>query len=176
MYGLPSICKSPQSDVCSWYDSFNEHMPVWSSAIICIIFWHHIHNTLTLWSKVTLKKSTDTHRIHTVYAIWTFTNVATSAHHRSLTWARLFQSMPSNTTSLTLILLTWRIWWAPNNDSKWQMGFFLAFKGLISIVLLSFQMLSYIQIFLPKLPLDISQLPFKLHSPCPSTFITFPSR
>jgi len=24
---------------------------------------------------------------------------------------------------LTLILLTWRIWWAPNNASGWQMGF-----------------------------------------------------
>jgi len=23
---------------------------------------------------------------------------------------------------LTLILLTWRIWWAPNNASRWQMG------------------------------------------------------
>jgi len=33
---------------------------------------------------------------------------------------------------LTLILLTWRIWWAPNNASKWQMGFNSAFKGLIS--------------------------------------------
>jgi len=32
--------------------------------------------------------------------------------------------------SLTLILLTWRIWWAPNNASKWQMGFNSAFKGL----------------------------------------------
>jgi len=31
---------------------------------------------------------------------------------------------------LTLILLTWRIWWAPNNASKWQMGFKLAFRGL----------------------------------------------
>jgi hypothetical protein len=31
---------------------------------------------------------------------------------------------------LTLILLTWRIWWAPNNVVKWQMGFNLAFKGL----------------------------------------------
>jgi hypothetical protein len=31
---------------------------------------------------------------------------------------------------LTLILLTWRIWWAPNNTSKWQMGFNSAFKGL----------------------------------------------
>jgi len=31
---------------------------------------------------------------------------------------------------LTLILLTWRIWWAPNNASRWQMGFNSAFKGL----------------------------------------------
>jgi len=33
---------------------------------------------------------------------------------------------------LTLTLLTWRIGWAPNNASKWQMRFHLAFKGLIS--------------------------------------------
>jgi len=32
--------------------------------------------------------------------------------------------------NLTLILLTWRIWWAPNNASRWQMGFNSAFKGL----------------------------------------------
>ena len=31
---------------------------------------------------------------------------------------------------LTLIMLTWRIGWAPNNASKWKMGFNLAFKGL----------------------------------------------
>jgi len=31
--------------------------------------------------------------------------------------------------TLTLILLTWRIWWA-NNVSKWQMGFNWVFKGL----------------------------------------------
>ena len=31
---------------------------------------------------------------------------------------------------LTLILLTWRIWCAPNNASRWQMGFNRAFKGL----------------------------------------------
>jgi len=39
--------------------------------------------------------------------------------------------------SLTLILLTWKIWWAPNNASKWQMGFNSAFKGLMSILTLS---------------------------------------
>jgi len=31
---------------------------------------------------------------------------------------------------LTLILLTWRIWWVPNNASRWQTGFNSAFKGL----------------------------------------------
>jgi len=32
--------------------------------------------------------------------------------------------------TLTLILLTWRIWWAPNNASKWQIGFNWVFEGL----------------------------------------------
>ena len=31
---------------------------------------------------------------------------------------------------LTLILLTWRIWWAPSNANRWQMGFNSAFKCL----------------------------------------------
>ena len=31
---------------------------------------------------------------------------------------------------LTFSLLMWRIWWAPNNASKWQMGFNSAFKVL----------------------------------------------
>jgi hypothetical protein len=35
---------------------------------------------------------------------------------------------------LTLILLTWRIRWAPNNASKWQMGFNSAFKGLMHLL------------------------------------------
>jgi len=37
----------------------------------------------------------------------------------------------ANTTKLTLILLTWRIWSAPNNANRWQKGFNSAFKGLI---------------------------------------------
>ena len=36
-----------------------------------------------------------------------------------------------NLRGLILILLTWRIWRAPNNASRWQMGFNSAFKGLI---------------------------------------------
>ena len=35
---------------------------------------------------------------------------------------------------LTLTRVTWRIWWAPTNASKWQMGFNLAFKGLIKLI------------------------------------------
>ena len=35
-----------------------------------------------------------------------------------------------NRSSLTLNSLTWKIWWAPNNASRWQMGFNSAFKGL----------------------------------------------
>ena len=33
-------------------------------------------------------------------------------------------------THLTLILLTWRIWLAHNNVSRWQMGFNSAYKVL----------------------------------------------
>ena len=33
-------------------------------------------------------------------------------------------------TYLTLILLTWTIWRAPSNASKWRVGFNSAFKGL----------------------------------------------
>jgi len=33
---------------------------------------------------------------------------------------------------LTLILLTWRKWLAPNNVSRQQMGFNSGFKGLIA--------------------------------------------
>jgi len=36
---------------------------------------------------------------------------------------------------LTLYLLMWRIWWAPNNASKWQVGFNSAFKGLSTILI-----------------------------------------
>jgi hypothetical protein len=41
----------------------------------------------------------------------------------------------SHCISLTLILLTWTIWRAPTNASKWRMGFNSAFKGLTLILL-----------------------------------------
>jgi len=41
--------------------------------------------------------------------------------------------LPQNALSLTLILLMWKIWLAPNNASRWQVGFNLTFKGLRSL-------------------------------------------
>jgi hypothetical protein len=38
---------------------------------------------------------------------------------------------------LTLNPLTWKIWWAPNNASRWKMGFNSAFKGLIAYCAIS---------------------------------------
>ena len=42
------------------------------------------------------------------------------------------------TIVLTLILLMWRIWWAPNNARRWQMGFNWALKGLTLRLLMSY--------------------------------------
>jgi hypothetical protein len=36
---------------------------------------------------------------------------------------------------LTHILLMWKIWRAPNNASKWQMGFNTVFKGLMRVLM-----------------------------------------
>ena len=41
-------------------------------------------------------------------------------------------------TRLTLNPLKWRIWWASNNASRWQMGFHSAFKGLMTHVKVRF--------------------------------------
>jgi len=48
--------------------------------------------------------------------------------------------------TLTLILLTWRIWCSPSNASKWQLGFNSAFKGLNSLQ----NKLRDLKAFLPK--------------------------
>ena len=45
----------------------------------------------------------------------------------------------SGILTLTLILLTWRIWRAPNNASKWHMRFNSAFKGLIRVSIYGIQ-------------------------------------
>jgi len=51
--------------------------------------------------------------------------------------ARTNRQMPFLGTVLklsTLNTLTWKIWRAPNNASRWQMGFNSAFKGLTQLV------------------------------------------
>jgi hypothetical protein len=48
-----------------------------------------------------------------------------------ISWLDTLQRRINKLIILTFILPTWRIWWAPNNASRWQMGFNFAFKGLI---------------------------------------------
>jgi len=57
-----------------------------------------------------------------------YQNVELAIFHNSSFLNRRF-TLQSH-TNLTLTLLMWRIWWAPNNASRWQIGFNLAFKGL----------------------------------------------
>ena len=47
-----------------------------------------------------------------------------------------FHTVPTDSVQglINPILLTWRIWWAPNNASKWQMGFNSTFKGLSNLI------------------------------------------
>jgi hypothetical protein len=53
-------------------------------------------------------------------------------HHCAFQSGFMWNTLPHR-NYLTLILLTWRKWWASNNASKWQMGFNSAFKGLIYV-------------------------------------------
>ena len=106
-----------------------------------LLLWIHFNNTLS--SK----------NIRTYYFLSSFLNKFVSWPHADVYlnkfWLYLFHaniyfhlwtSLPIIRkilkqiylyTILTLILLTWRIGWAPNNASRWQMGFNSAFKGLI---------------------------------------------
>jgi len=66
------------------------------------------------------------------------------SHFRANTWFILFevllqeyvpihifyQFLCNTVQILTLNSLTWKIWWAHNNASRWQMGFNSAFRGL----------------------------------------------
>ena len=51
-------------------------------------------------------------------------------HSESIWWLVLVTKNLQLVSWLTLTLLTWRIWWAPNNASRWQMGFNSALKRL----------------------------------------------
>ena len=65
--------------------------------------------------------------------------------------------------------------WAPNNASKWQMGFNLAFKGLTSTLIISYHLLLLLQ---PICSLQFWKLKFCAHlpfcyMPCPSHCLQF---
>jgi len=65
-----------------------------------------------------------------------FTAVYITARHLSVFWAIWIQSAISLSIYLTLTLLTWKIWWAPNKASRWEMGFNSEFKRSRSVLIL----------------------------------------
>jgi len=86
---------------------------------------------------------------------------------------------------LTLISLTWKMWWAPNNANRWQMGFNSAFKGLINpIIFCPFNIIIYFLIsFNPPVAIICScrtkyfrrDLSFKNHQFICHIFLKHPS-
>ena len=58
---------------------------------------------------------------------------------------------------LTITLLTWRIWRAPNNASRWEVGFNLAFKVLNSGLPYKSRIQEGIFFFSRKLDLNLSK-------------------
>ena len=70
------------------------------------------------------------HLAHTVYTAVIQTELFRAVKEGSLTKIGMGISYVLQLWSLTLILLTWSIGWAPNNAKKWQMGLNSAFKGL----------------------------------------------
>jgi hypothetical protein len=86
------------------------------------------------WGKVPYKHRTGGWWIpDQVWILWNQSSAfaSSSVCIKSLQW-RSHSDVLSSIWSflLTLILLTWRIWWAPNNTSKWQMRFNSACKGI----------------------------------------------
>jgi len=81
------------------------------------------------------------HRDVTMAHFWNKSNLYSARHKYIILlfcyWPQVSASISHNQANiyrkrnhLTLIQLTWRIWWALNKARKWQMGFNSAFKGL----------------------------------------------
>jgi len=80
------------------------------------------------------------HVVLAKYGIWTYTVLAVNnsllkACEKRNVVQCIYGKLEWNTSALTLILLTCRIWWA-NNASRWQIGFNSTFKGLIAMWML----------------------------------------
>jgi hypothetical protein len=62
--------------------------------------------------------------------LWEVTVSSCTIRYKKANTTKVLSVHHFRTLYLTLYLLTWRIWWAPNNASKGQVGFNSAFKGL----------------------------------------------
>ena len=86
----------------------------WLPSVIKV--WHFIYTEndqhlftylLTIWSRVLLQKLTGIQLVKkfpAIYGTWRFITTFTSAHHLSLSWASLIQSIPPHPTSWRSIL------------------------------------------------------------------------
>ena len=82
----------------------------------------------------TAKPVEEKYRQVSFYGGYTFLKTVAQIRLHKLNTIFPFETVSPETASaiiLTLILLTWRILWAHNNASKWQMGFNSAFKELM---------------------------------------------
>jgi hypothetical protein len=98
----------------------------WAHKIIIFFKFKKLHFAI-LWAAAPLAPSPlrplAPRHLHHIASVITITEFCSNAFH----------SFPLNeirTNAVTLTLLKWRIGWAPNNASRWQMGFNLPFKGL----------------------------------------------
>jgi len=85
------------------------------------------------WKQTPRIKDSHSNTCHINVTIYTYIDPFAHPNHKKGPFADYHHiSLPtqSHCWLLTLILLTWRKWWAPNNASKQQMGFKSAFKGL----------------------------------------------
>jgi len=116
-------------------------------------YWNQ--HLLTAWSKISLENLTGSNLVNKnsphfmepdgslsysqepascPYPVWTFRNeICFYAEELSAPAQLEEHPLSAVRDCLTLILLTWKIWWDSNNASRWQMGFNSAFKGLINI-------------------------------------------
>jgi hypothetical protein len=103
------------------------------------ILVHYSQNILTfdytsLWSEW-LRTSFNEQTINNRKAVWWIIRLVVSLSPRNVWFRSQFRTkcVQIETLSrqqLTIILLTCRIWWVPNNAGKWQMVFNSAFNPL----------------------------------------------
>jgi hypothetical protein len=149
---FPSYCRN----LCSWYvdnvlvicsrwlvrNAKNELIYIWPrfpAVIICLFFpsSSSLHkDPSTLKARIesdfnNMHRGTRSHIFATKKAI-EYTSVTHSLRHQTTHQCNEDNNWVHYVIILTLVMLTWRIWWAPNNANKWQMGFNLMFKGLIA--------------------------------------------